>query len=209
MALYDISRSYSPVIATWPGDTPFHIEQVLSQERGDSVTVSSLRMSTHVGTHVDAPLHFDTGGAAIDQLALLPFWGLAQVVTVSRNAGPLTKADFEGRELDRAPRLLVHSPSSQQPDERFPTEIVFPGPELAADLQAAGVILYGTDAPSVDRLDDPQLPGHHALAQAGIAILEGLNLAGVPDGLYELASLPLKLVGSDGSPVRAVLRSSE
>jgi arylformamidase len=104
---------------------------------------------------------------------------------------------------------LVHSHSSQRNPNLFDTEIVYPSPELAEHLGSIGIILYGTDAPSVDELSSKSLPGHHALYKNKIAILEGLDLSRVADGLYELVALPLNIQGGDGSPVRAVLRPLE
>jgi len=109
-------------------------------------------------------------------------------------------------ELERAPRLLLHTAASGLSQDMFPNKIVYPSVSLVNALSAAGIVLLGTDAPSMDALDDQRLPGHAALYRNGISILEGLNLAGVPDGVYELCALPLNIKGGDGSPVRAVLR---
>ena len=125
---------------------------------------------------------------------------------MARTAGELTPADFAHVNLAAAPRLLVRSAASSQDPTVFPIEIVYPGPALIAHLAAHGILLYGADAPSMDAIDSKTLPGHHALRQHGIAILEGLDLRAAPDGCYELAALPLKIAGGDGSPVRAVLR---
>jgi len=164
-------------------------------------------LSAHTGAHIDAPHHFADDAPTIDALALHPFWGLVRVVTVVKADGPLTSDDFAGVDFSLAPRLLVHSPASELDPTRFPEQFVYPSPELADFLGRQGVILFGTDAPSVDPVDSVTLPGHHALLENNIAILEGLMLRGVPDGVYELVALPLKIVGGDGSPVRAALRS--
>jgi arylformamidase len=205
-ALYDISRTLSSRISTWPGTTPFSVRQTLSLSSGDSVNVGRLEMSIHTGTHVDAPYHYRAHGEKSDQLDLAVFWGRAQVVTVGKSSGALELEDLDGIDLRLAPRLLLHTSASQIPSEVFPTEIVYPSVRLVEALAASGILLLGTDAPSVDALKDRQLPIHSALYQKGISILEGLNLKGVPDGLYELSALPLKIAQGDGSPVRAVLR---
>ena len=90
---------------------------------------------------------------------------------------------------------------------RFPEQIPMLAPGVATLLGEGGTVLVGVDLPSVDQIDSKHLPNHHALDTAGIRILEGLDLADVPPGAYELIALPLKLVGADGAPVRAVLRS--
>ena len=167
---------------------------------------ADLTLSAHLGTHIDAPCHLAEGAPSLDQLALAPYWGLAQVVTVARSAGALRLADFAHADLRRAPRVLVRSQASSGDPHVFPEAFVHPSPELADDLGRLGVCLYGTDAPSVDAPADVALPGHRALLANGIAILEGLDLSGAGDGLYELVALPLKIAGGDGSPVRVVLR---
>jgi arylformamidase len=101
---------------------------------------------------------------------------------------------------------LVHSVASDLPQTVFPQAFVYPSPALAAHLAQAGVILFGSDGPSMDAQDSKTLEGHHALRAHGIAILEWLDLSQTPDGLYELVALPLKIAGGDGSPVRAALR---
>jgi len=95
---------------------------------------------------------------------------------------------------------------AELPFDQFPETIVYPDPVLADFLGEQGIILYGTDAPSMDALDSKDLPGHHALRHNQISILEGLDLRLAPDGIYELVALPLKIIGGDGSPVRAILR---
>lgn len=204
--IYDITRTLSPRIAVWPGDTPFASEIIMAMSRGESVNLTTLTISSHTGTHVDADFHFFNSGRTIEQMPLAAYIGPATVVTVQRAAGPLTPADFPGLDWSRVQRLLVHSAASSQPPDQFPAEIVYPSPELADWLGRHDALLFGSDAPSMDAIDSQTLPGHNALRRNGIAILEGLILTNVPDGEYELVALPLKIAGGDGSPVRAILR---
>jgi arylformamidase len=97
--------------------------------------------------------------------------------------------------------------ASTKPLDQFPTDYVYPSPELADFMAASGIVLFGCDAPSMDEMNSKTLPGHKALRRHNIAILEGLLLTDVPDGAYELIALPLKIHGGDGSPVRAILRA--
>jgi arylformamidase len=206
MTLIDISRLIRPEMAVWPGDVPFRLEEKGSRAKGDVVNVTALHLSAHLGSHLDAPHHVADQAATITELDLQVYWGPAQVVTVTKTAGPLYPADFANYDLQAAQRLLVRSPLSGQDPTVFPNEFVYPSPELADYLGQQGVILYGTDAPSVDALTAEELTGHHALLRNGIGILEGLDLSEAADGLYELVALPLKIENGDGSPVRAVLR---
>jgi arylformamidase len=175
---------------------------------GDSVNLTTLTLSSHTGTHADAHFHFAADGLTLDQMPLAAYIGPATVVTVAKESGPLTPADFPGLDWTRVERLLVHSAASDLPPEQFAERFVYPSPELADWLGRHGVLLFGADAPSMDHLTSRELPGHNALRRNGIAILEGLLLAHVPDGDYELIAPPLKIAGGDGSPVRAVLRTT-
>jgi arylformamidase len=206
MRIVDISRTLQPDTAVWPGDTPFQVARTLERRLGATVNLTTLTLSAHTGTHVDAPLHFTDDGPAVDALDLAVFWGPAQVVSVSKPSGGLVSADFAAVDLSRAPRLLVRSAASAVDPRLFPAAYPFPSPELAAHLAAFGIVLYGSDGPSMDAEDSKSLAGHHALHRHGIAILEWLDLSAVADGLYELVALPLKVGGGDGSPVRAALR---
>ena len=209
MTLIDISHPLAKGTAVWPQSQAFTLTPQLSLQNGDSVNFSNLLMNSHTGTHIDAPYHFTDAGQTIEQLDLRPFWGIAQLVTIHKATGSLTPADFAAYDLSLAPRLLVHSPLSELPHNQFPADCHYPSPELADFLAQHRIILYGSDAPSMDALDSKTLPGHHALHHHGIAILEGLALSNVPDGIYELSALPLNIVGGDGSPVRAVLKKIE
>lgn len=205
MPFFDISRPLQANTAVWPGDTPFSLTEKLSRRDGHSVNLTTLTTSVHVGTHVDAPHHFADGVPTIDALDLSIYWGPAQVVTVKKKHGPLYPADFAGYNPAEAKRLLVRS-AAPVDFTRFDDFFVYPTPELADFLGQWGIILYGCDTYSMDAMEEVNLPGHNALLKNNIAILEGLDLTGVPDGVYELCALPLKIVGGDGSPVRAVLR---
>jgi arylformamidase len=206
MTVLDISRTLVTGTAVWPGDTPYGIAKVLERSQGHAVNLTTLTLSAHTGSHVDAPLHFADVDESIDQMDLGLYWGPAQIVTSARPTGPLYPDDFDGYDLTLAPRLLVRSPASELDQTVFPTEYVYPSPELAAHLAGQGVILFGSDAPSMDAMDSKSLMGHNALLHHGIAILEWLDLRDAADGRYELVALPLKIAGGDGSPVRAALR---
>jgi len=205
--IYDISRTLNTSTAAWPGDEPFKRAETLKIEQGAPVNLSKISMSIHTGTHVDAPCHFLAHGPATDQMELFPFWGEAQVVTFQGASGPMQAADFSHLDLSLAPRILVRTNAGELPGSVFPEAISYPSLGLVEQFARHGIILYGVDAPSVDRLDSKTMQVHKALHRSRISILEGITLKGVPDGVYELAAIPLKIEGADGSPVRAVLRT--
>ena len=205
--LFDITRTLSPTLAVWPGDTPFSAQIVSRVSQGEISNLTTLTMSSHTGTHADAPYHIKDDGLPMAKVSLAAYVGPATVVTVQRRAGALTLADFPGFNWVGLQRLLVHSTASAWPAGRFLSEYIYTSSELVDFLAEQGLILFGSDAPSVDPVDSATLPAHHTLIDNGIAILENLLLTGVPDGQYELIALPLKIEGGDGSPVRAILRT--
>lgn len=189
----------------WPGDTPFHYEVSWSKAESGSVNVGSISMSTHTGTHVDAPFHFDDDGKRIIELDLELYLGPARVVDMtgkdSIGAKDLADVDLEGMK-----RVLFRTLSWQNASE-FPDSIPHLEPDLGPFLAERGIRLIGVDVPSVDPIDSKDLHAHHSLNGNGIHILESILLDHVEPGDYELIALPLPLVEGDGSPVRAVLRS--
>ncbi|MFC5451934.1 arylformamidase [Paenibacillus aestuarii] len=204
MTLIDISRPLRSGVPTWPGDTPFHYEVVWSKEQSGSVNVGKLTMSIHTGTHVDAPFHFDNEGRKMIDLSPELYVGLARVIDVSGKASIGAK-DLAALPLAGVTRLLLRTASWTNPDE-FPAEITYLEEDLGPFLAEKGIRLIGVDVPSVDPLDSKVLSAHHSLHAHDIHILEGIDLERVAPGDYELMALPLPLVDSDGSPVRAVLR---
>lgn len=203
--LYDISPTLSPELPVWPGDTPFSSHTTWSIAAGEVVNVSAFTTTTHVGAHVDAPLHTEAHGRGIAELDLATFLGPCRVVEVP--AVPLLgPRHLPPAGADDPPRLLLKTGSLPH-RTHFPESFTALSPELAGELAARGLLLVGLDTPSADPADSTELSAHHALAGAGVAILEGLVLDAVPPGRYELIALPLKLAGLDASPVRAVLRT--
>lgn len=200
--VWDVSRPVGPATAGWPGDVPYTFALSWKKSDGASVNVGAIAGSVHTATHCDAPFHYDDAGKTVDELPPETFLGPAWVVDV-RGAGGW-QSRLEGLDFTATPRVLFRT--GGWPDTaRFPDAIPVMEPTLPGWLAARGVVLIGVDVPSVDPLDSKTLDTHHALGRAGIAIVEGLWLDGVPPGRYEFVGLPLRLVGADGSPLRAVL----
>lgn len=205
--LYDITRTVSTQLAVWPGDVAYQVQPVLKIEHGHSVNLTTLIMSAHTGTHTDAYYHYQIDGVHPAEMPLEAYIGRAQVVTVQKGRGELLPEDFAHVNLNGCERLLIHSRVSDLPDSAWATKFVFLSISLIDWLAELGVRLIGMDSPSVDDFESKDLPCHHRLYQHGMVNLESLNLRGVPDGLYELIALPLKLDLACGSPVRAVLKT--
>jgi arylformamidase len=203
--LFDISPPVSHALAVWPGDTPPSRELLLDVGRGDSVTLSTLRTTVHAGAHADAPSHYGRQAATIDQRDLEPYLGPCQVVRTSVPRGVRLTPEHVTVPI-HAPRVLFATDTYPDP-ERFNRDFAALDPALVDWLAAQGVRLVGVDTPSVDLFDDARLEAHNRCLAHDIAILEQLVLREVPAGEYELIALPLRLVGFDASPVRAVLRT--
>ncbi|HWI63804.1 MAG TPA: arylformamidase [Symbiobacteriaceae bacterium] len=205
MKLFDITHPLCNATAHWPGDAPFRLERTWTLAAGDAVNLSKFSLSPHNGTHADAPYHYEDDGPGIDAVPLDRYIGPARLVALEGRQ-MITVADLRALDLAGVERLLVRTGS--YPDYRkFDPDFTAFEPEAVAYLAGLGVRLIGTDGHSMDPLDSKELPAHHACGRAGMLIIENLNLADVPQGDYELIALPLRLVGADGSPLRAVLRS--
>lgn len=202
--IYDISPPISERLAVWPGDTPPGREVLLDIKRGDSLTLSTLRATVHLGAHADAPSHYGRDAPAIHERRLDFYLGPCQVVRVPASRGALLTPEQLPTTLG-VPRVLFAT--GTYPDaERFNEDFAALSVELVEELHRRGVRLVGIDTPSVDPFPSKDLPAHRACRRHDMAILEGLVLQNVPAGLYELIALPLPLVGFDASPVRAILR---
>ena len=210
MPLFDISRPLHVTLAPWPGDTPFEHRLTWRIADGEACNVGAVTMGTHNGTHADAPFHYLAAGTPIDVLDPALFVGPAVVADVAASGWVITRAALAAAARELAggvPRLLLKT--GAWPDStRFPARLPLLAPDVPAWLGEQGVRLLGLDVPSVDSIDSKDLPIHHQLADAGVCILESLDLSAVSAGVYELIALPLRIVGGDASPVRAVLRTA-
>ena len=201
MGLVDISRSVSPATAVWPGDQAVEWTWTTQLENDASVNLGALCLSTHVGSHVDAPYHVDEEGGTTDDLPLSAFVGPARVVS-AEGASSIRPAHVDGVSEDR---ILFKTEASRLSDDEWPESITPVAPATIQCLGETGATLIGTDAPSVDPLESTALPAHHALVDTGLVNLEGLCLENVSPGSYYLMALPLKISQADAAPVRAVL----
>ncbi len=204
MKIYDITRTLTDRLAVWPEDRPYAPHWSARIAEGSSVNIGAFEMSTHAGTHVDAPLHYKVDGAPVDDLPLDAFIGPAFVVEI-HDADAIGVHHIESLDFTDVPRVLFKTRSSAVPDNTFDQNFVSIEPTTIRFLAERRVVLIGTDAPSVDPFDSSDLPAHHELARSGIVNLENLSLSGVHSGLFHLTALPLKLSGLDASPVRAIL----
>jgi arylformamidase len=204
--IYDISPPITERLAVWPGDTPPAREVLYDIRLGDNITLSTLRSTVHLGAHADAPSHYAANGRAIHERSLDYYLGPCQVVRLKAQRG--THIASTMLPPIKAERVLIATGTFPDP-EIFNEDFAALSTELLERLRRDGVKLIGVDTPSVDLFDSKDLPAHRKCLELDMAILEALVLRDVPEGIYELIALPLKLVGFDASPVRAVLRTLE
>ena len=210
MRILDISLPVSPSLPVWPGDPAIVLEPISSIESGAEYNLTKLNSSVHIGTHVDAPLHFLSDGRSVDQLPLDVLTGLCYVVQLPDGVDAITAEVLDGIPLaEGTTRILFGTRNSHgwaSGETEFQPDFVAITEDGAEWLVARGIQLVGVDYLSVAPYEDT-VPTHRVLLQAGIIVVEGLNLSQVPRGFYDLYCLPLKLVDVEGAPARAILVS--
>jgi len=207
MYIYDITAPLSSALPVYPGDPEVTITPLTQLQWGDAANVSRLVLSSHTGTHLDAPRHFFAEGPTIDCLDLHVLMGPARVCAFPQVTTHLTADDLRPLGLAGTKRLLLQTPNAALWQKMgFQTNYIAITESAAYLLVEMGVQLVGIDYLSVDAFERQDFPVHHILLGAGVLILEGLDLRAVPPGDYELLALPLLLQHGDGAPVRAILR---
>ena len=201
--MIDISPLISERIGVWPGDVAYRRSITCRLEDGDSVGLSSIQTTLHLGAHTDAPNHYRQGAGGIESRDLERYYGPCQVLNVCLPRGARILPEHITEPIT-ASRVLFCTNSFPDPNS-FNSDFNSLSPELVAFLHDQGVNLVGIDTPSVDPADSQALESHNAIADRDMAVLEGVVLNDVQPGRYILIALPLKLEGADASPVRAVL----
>jgi arylformamidase len=203
----DVSVTLRNGMVSWPGDPPAHISHALEIERGDPCTVSLLEMGAHTGTHMDAPAHFVRGGIGIDRMPLDAAMGMARVILIHDHTS-ITADELAGHRIRRGERVLFRTHNSEHcwDTDRFFQDFVYISAKAARYLAERQVRLVGVDYLSVGGFRADGVETHQALLNAGIWLIEGLNLKQVRPGRVQLACLPLRIAGSDGAPARALVR---
>lgn len=201
--IWDISQTLRPGLPVWPGDTEFGFERTWLMEDGSPVNVGRMTMSTHSGTHGDAPLHYSATAADIASVDLEPYLGECLVVDARGANGAVEIGDLPT--LNGVDRVLLRTFDSF-PRDTWDSSFTAIAPEAIRWLAVQGVRLIGTDAPSVDPQQSKTMEAHRMVLEHDMRILEGLVLDDVPPGRYELIALPLKIAGGDAGLCRAILR---
>ena len=200
--IFDISMELNAETPEWPGDRPFEYALSVTKEQSGSVNIGEIKTSTHMGTHIDAPFHYDDLGLKVDEMPLEVYLSTAQVIDVQG----LEKIAIEDLpEPESGVTAVLLKTCSWQNRKEFPKSWPIFSESIAEWMTKRGIRLLGVDVPSVDPENSKGLPMHHSMNVNKRYILEGIVLDDIEPGVYELSALPLKIKGAEGSPVRAVL----
>ena len=203
----DISAPLRNGMVSWPGDAPFQRASTLEIAKGDSCNLSEISTTAHIGTHMDAPCHYLEGAAGMESMPIAASIGRARVIEI-HDPEVIRTSELEPHHLAKGERVLFKTRNSEfcWNTDHFQEKYIYIPPGTARYLAERGVQTLGVDYLSVGGFETGGPETHRILLQAGIWIIEGLILKDVAPGEYELVCLPLKIIGGDGAPARAVLR---
>lgn len=210
-ALIDISLPLREGIPTWPNSKGIRLSKTLELTNGDESNVSFLECDVHTGTHIDAPRHFLENGKTVEQIPLDTLIGPTTVADLP-NTDAISAQDLDDLKLPKTiERLLLKTKNSalwEQGGSAFHEDFVGLLPDGAQWIADRGIRLVGIDYLSIEPYRNDGFSTHHILLNKEVVILEGLNLSAAKPGEYELYCLPLRLVGAEGTPARAILQSA-
>jgi arylformamidase len=207
--IFDVSLPIDERLLVWPGDPPIEIEPASRISKGDAANVSQLHLGSHTGTHIDPPFHFIDGAPTIEALPIDALVGEAFVADLTSASSRIGAADLDSLGIDQnVSRLLLKTKNSERwammPME-FPNDFTSLGTDGAEWIVERGIRLVGIDFLGIEARGAEGHPTHKTLLQQGVVIVEGLDLSQVDPGTYQLVCLPLRIVGGDGAPARAIL----
>jgi arylformamidase len=222
MVWIDLTRNIQPGMVTWAGDPPPEIIPDSAIALGKRSNTSILRLASHLGTHLDAPRHIIEGAKSLEQLDLDSLIGKARVIDLSHLDRHITRADLEewltNKETatssvtkrepgDAVRRVLLKTKSGAWFNEKdFRQDFIALLPDAAQYLVDCGICLVGIDYLSIEPYHYPDHLVHKILLEHEMVIVEGLDLSQLKPGEVEFICLPLRILGGDGSPCRAVAR---
>ena len=203
----DISLTIKPGRIVWPGDPEVEVTKLMQIEKGDMCNTRLLKCPVHVGTHIDAPLHFIEGGEGIETLPLSSLAGPAKVIEI-KNDKIIPLSEVEDKNISEGDIVLFKTINSSiyLKEDTFNENYAYLSTEAARYLVSKKISTVGIDYYSIAGINDNIVECHEVLWGAKVTIIEGLDLSTISPGLYEFVCLPLKIAGSDGSPARAIIR---
>jgi arylformamidase len=201
----DVSVPIYTGMVHFPGNPSIEIDTISHVERGDLCTISQLKMGSHTGTHIDAPIHFLPGGSGAEEVPLENLMGPARVIEI-KDPHVVKAEELRVHNLGVRERLIFKTSNSER---CWKTSQFVPDYVSIAEDAASYLASLNTLVAAIDYLSAGSPETHRTLLGAGVVIVEGLNLTGISQGRYELLCLPLKILGGDGAPARVLLKPSE
>lgn len=206
MKITDVTRPVFSDMTVWPGDDPVLIERVCSISEGSVANITRISSGVHIGTHVDAPLHFIEGGKSVDQLDVNLFTGMVTVIDAG-DEKCITRSMLSGLTIHEGDAVFFKTRySNLSLNEPFDNDYTGLEPDAAEYLIRSGVRVVGTDALSVERFNSKNFIVHKTLLRNEVLIIEGLCLKNVRPGRYGYICMPMLINGSDGAPARVVIK---
>lgn len=204
-AIYDITLDISNKTPVFPGDPGVTVTPIISISDGAIANVSNINIGSHIGTHIDAPKHFFDSGNTIDKLPIDSLVGTARVIDVPERDF-ISAQDLKPFNIKSGEIIILKTRNSSFIEEsEFNKKFVYLTRDGAEYLVEAGIKTVGIDYLSIEEYESSDSSVHKILLSNNIVIIEGLKLNGIKQGKYEIAALPLKIKGCDGSPARVVL----
>jgi arylformamidase len=207
----DISLTLKSNMVHWPSDPPFSIERVREMDKGDTVNLSKIMMGAHSGTHVDAPVHFIKGAKGVDQILIDSLIGPARIIEIA-DADTIKEKELAGHRIKKGERILLRTRNSLNKilyKDTFTEDFVYLEKGAAGFLVTCGVKTVGVDYLSVGGYKKNGMDVHRTLLNAGILIIEGLDLTEALPGFYDMICLPMKILDSDGAPARVIVKRAK
>ena len=211
MKVIDLTLTISEQIPTFPGSPQPNFINWETLEK-DGYNLELLFLSSHTGTHIDAPYHFLKKGQKIHQIVTRRLVTEAILIKIRKGANQsITKTDIQKFEkkygrIDDGSTVIFHT-GWQKNLKKESYFLKNPGLAVSAAkyLASKKINMVGIDSPSIDLGKDSKFSVHHILAKSGILIVENLaNLEKINSEMFHLIVAPLKLKNATGSPVRAM-----
>jgi arylformamidase len=191
----------------YPTDSPCEIKINSKISEGSAFNISSLSLSAHTGTHIDAPYHFIDRGKKIDEISLKHFIGRAKVFDFSDNDRCVDLNDIKDKNIEKGDIVLLKTKNSKRLLEKdFFENYVYLTGGAAKYLARKQIITFGFDYITIDKYGVLDYPAHYKLLGDDIVIIEGINLTDIKEGNYDIIALPLKIENGDGAPARVLLK---
>lgn len=211
MKIYDISIELNNDTIVYPGNAPVNISE-FARIPDASSNLSKIEMGSHTGTHIDAPFHVSNEGETLGKFPLEYMVGPSKVFDFSylQPGDAIKISDFEKTAdsvggINNGDRILVKTSNSEQGFDEFYEDFVYLDGDCAQWLASKGIVFFGIDYLSIKQKGSKDNRPHTELLDKNIPIAEGVNLKDVPEGIYQLVFLPLKISEIDGAPARAIL----